>query len=66
LRKQNPEGIGNDGLADGLRNKDHLPLGERLEHERREVSIFSEQEEVLWQNAKTKRKTDQRRILDAR
>jgi hypothetical protein len=55
LREQNLERVGDDGLADGLRDKHHLSLGERLEHERREVSIFSEQQQVLYRKGGKKR-----------
>ena len=47
LREKNSEGIGDDSFADGLRTEDHLSLRESLEHERREVTILSEQEQVL-------------------
>ena len=47
LRKKNAEGIRNNSLADSLRAEHVLTLGERLQHESSEVSIFTEKEEVF-------------------
>lgn len=47
LREEDSEGVGYNSLADSLRTKDHLSLGEGLEHQGGEVTIFSEQEQVL-------------------
>jgi hypothetical protein len=47
LTEKHPECVGDDGLADGLRTEDHFAARERPQHERREVSILSEEEQVL-------------------
>lgn len=47
LGQQDAEAIRDDRLANSLWTEDHLALGECLEHERCEVSIFTEQEQVL-------------------
>jgi hypothetical protein len=47
LRKEDRERVGNDRLTHRLRAEHHLPPRERPQHERREVTIFSEKEEVL-------------------
>lgn len=47
LRQQNAESIWDDSLAHGLRAEDHFALGERLEHERGEIPIFTKEKQVL-------------------
>lgn len=47
LREKNKEGIRYDSLANSLRHKHHFPLGECLEHQCRQVSIFTKQEKIL-------------------
>lgn len=44
LGEENAKGIRNDGLADSLRAEYVLALREGLEHERGEISIFTEEE----------------------
>lgn len=47
LRQQHLEFVWYNSLAYGLRNENLLAFRESLEHERREVSIFAEEEQVL-------------------
>ena len=47
LREKNGESIRDGSFADSLRNEDLLTLREGLEHERRQISVFTEQEQVL-------------------
>ena len=47
LREKNAERIRNGSLADSLRNEYLFALGEGLEHERRQISVFTKQKQVL-------------------
>lgn len=47
LREQDSETFRHDRLAYGLRAEHHLSLRERLEHECREVSVFTKEEKIL-------------------
>lgn len=47
LGEQYHELVGDDSLANGLRDEDLLALGERLEHQCGEVSILTQEKQVL-------------------
>lgn len=47
LREQDLESVRHRGLALCLRNKEQLAARENLEHERRQVTVLSEQQQVL-------------------
>lgn len=47
LREKDSKGIGNDGLANCLRTEHHLAAREGSKHECSEITIFTEEEQVL-------------------
>lgn len=47
LGEQNQELVRDDSLTDGLRDKDLLALGEGLQHQSGQVSIFTQEKQVL-------------------
>lgn len=47
LREEHAERVRDDRLANGLRTEEHLALRERLEKERRQVTVFAEQQQIL-------------------
>ncbi|POR38223.1 hypothetical protein TPAR_01575 [Tolypocladium paradoxum] len=47
LRQQHRELVGDSRLANSLRHKDLLPLGEGTQHERRQETIFAQEIQVL-------------------